>query len=260
MGNTVDTQVPGTYYALDTTGDTLTLYRYVVLAAEQLDYSVEACDQYEWHGNLYTSSIEVSDTTTAASGCPLMETLHLTVYYSEADTLVATACDSYDWNRSVYAETMMDSVVGTTANGCDSVNYLMLTINHSTIDTIVDSTVLGYYQWNDMYYTASGSYTQYFTTIDGCDSTVTLLLTIIESTEGIDGVDAAGIRVYPNPTNGWVYLSDQVLRVAVYDMVGRCVMEKESCKMLDLTALPAGIYTLYTITPMGESRLRMVKK
>ena len=260
MGNTVDTQVPGTYYALDTTGDTLTLYRYVVLAAEQLDYSVEACDQYEWHGNRYTSSIEVSDTTMAASGCPLMETLHLTVYYSEADTLVATACDSYDWNGNVYAETTMDSVVGTTAYGCDSVNYLMLTINHSTFDTILDSTKLGYYQWNDMYYTASGSYTQYFTTTEGCDSTVTLLLTIIESTEGIDGVDAAGIRVYPNPTNGWVYLSDQVLRVAVYDMVGRCVMEKESCKMLDLTALPAGIYTLYTLTPMGESRLRMVKK
>lgn len=260
MGDTVDTQLPGTYYALDTTGDTLTLYRYEVLATETVDDTVETCDQYSWHDNIYTASAEVSDTTVADNGCQRVERLHLTIYYSVADTLTDTACDSYSWNGRDYTESATDSVVGTTAQGCDSVSYLLLTIHHSVFDTIVDSVDLGVYQWNEETYTTSGAYTQYFTTTEGCDSTVTLLLTINEDSEGIGEAEQEGIRVYPSPTYGWIYLSERAERVAVYDMVGRRVMEARECEALDLTGLPSGVYTLWVKNERGEGRVRVVRK
>lgn len=211
LGDTVDTQVPGTYYALNTSHDTLTLHRYVVLATERPEYTMEACDQYSWHDSLYTASAEVIDTTVSDNGCPQVETLHLTIYYSVSDTIV-------------------DTVEG------------------------------GPYQWNEESYSVSGIYTQHLSTTKGCDSTVTLLLTIIEDPEGIDDAGYEGVRVYPSPTHGWIFLSKYAQNVVVYDMVGRRVLEAQECKSVDLTTLASGVYTMWLKTESGERRVRVVKQ
>ena len=96
-------------------------------------------------------------------------------------------------------------------------------VHYSAIDTIRVNTGSLNYTWNDTVYTESGTYQQVFQTVDGCDSTVILILTF-DGTEGIDDIASDGIYVYPNPTHGMLYLSQQVGEVMLYDMVGRMVM------------------------------------
>lgn len=211
MGDTIDTQVPGTYYALDRSGDTLTLHRYVVLDTVKPEYTIEACDQYSWHDSLYTVSTEVIDTTVSPNGCAQVETLHLTIYYSVSDTIV------------------------------------------DTIDG-------GPYQWNDEAYTTSGIYTQYLSTSRGCDSIVTLMLTINEVLGGINDAPFEGIRVYPSPTYGLIFLSERAQSIAVYDMIGRRVLEAEECQSIDLSKLASGVYTLWLKVEGKENIVRVIKR
>jgi hypothetical protein len=211
MGDTIDTQVPGTYYALDRSGDTLTLHRYVVLDTVKPEYTIEACDQYSWHDILYTVSTEVIDTTVTANGCTQVETLHLTIYYSVSDTIV-------------------DTVDG------------------------------GPYQWNEETYPVSGIYTQHLSTTKGCDSTVTLMLTINEVLGGIDDTPFKEIRVYPSPTYGLIFLSERAQSIAVYDMIGRRVLEAEECQSIDLSKLASGVYTLWLKVEGKENIVRVIKQ
>ena len=65
---------------------------------------------------------------------------------------------------------------------------------------------------------------------------------------GIEGADAASLRVYPNPTTGRLTVSLPVeTDVEVHDMMGRRLMAvhaRQGAVALDLTALPQGVYLL----------------
>ena len=145
--------------------------------AETAEFSVIACDSYEWNSQTYTTSGDYTQTFTNAEGCDSVVTLHLTVNYAETAEFSVIVCDSYEWNGQTYTSSGNYTQTFTNAEGCDSVVTLHLTVNYA--ETAEFSIIVcDSYEWNGQTYTTSGNYTQTFTNAEGCDSVVTLQLTV----------------------------------------------------------------------------------
>ncbi len=140
-----------------------------------------------------------------------------------------------------------------------SVNYLYVVLPENRV-TFAVTTQNSSYQWGDTLYTASGRYEQSFTAVNGCDSIVTLILTLNHEPEGIDNAEAVSVRAYPSPTTGMVTLSREAAVATVYDVNGRRLMTLKNARSLDLTALPAGVYTLRLQLSDGTATTRVVKQ
>ena len=125
--------------------------------SEREEYNVTACDQYEWHGEVYTESSDYEYRTTTADGCERVEILHLSINKSEHEEYTATACDQYEWNGQVYTESGDYEYRTTTDAGCERVEILHLTINHSEREEY-DVTACDQYEWHGQVYTESGDY------------------------------------------------------------------------------------------------------
>ena len=142
--------------------------------------TVVACDTYHWNGETYAESGEYVYTTTAATGCDSIVTLHLTINKSEHVEFSMTACDAYEWHGLTYTQSGDYTYNTTTAAGCERVEVLHLTINKSEhvefTETACDS-----YVWNGVTYTESGDYTYTTTTAAGCERVEVLHLTINKS-------------------------------------------------------------------------------
>ena len=143
------------------------------------DTTITVCDSYTWASDstTYTSSGTYINSHTDADGCPVTDTLHLTIRLGSTSTETVTACNSYTWNgRAFSASTDTATYHTTNAAGCDSTATLHLTINQcSTTET----TACDSYTWHGTAYTTSGTYTS---------GTDTLVLTINHSTTGTETV------------------------------------------------------------------------
>jgi len=156
---------------------------------------VEACDSFTWiDGVTYTDDNNSATwTLTNAAGCDSVVTLNLTILESSTGVDVITACDSHTWIDGVtYTESNNTAThVLTNAVGCDSVVTLDLTILESTtgVDVV---TACDSHTWIDgiTYTESNNTATHTLTNAVGCDSVVTLDLTILESTTGVDVVEA----------------------------------------------------------------------
>ncbi len=80
------------------------------------------------------------------------------------------------------------------------------------------------------------------------------------STEGIDGTEGTKLRLYPNPTTDMLHLDSDVDEALVYDVNGRLVATEKNTRLIDMTALPAGVYTLRLTLPTGSATCRVIKK
>lgn len=256
-GQTVNTDTPGSGSIVTQLANGIQLVAdYVVYPSSQAEQFVDACGSYWLEGTEYTTSGDVVLGGTNVYGCDSTTTFHLTIVSVIHNEENIAVCDSLQWNDVVYTSSadIIDSAISTA--GCDSITEVHLVVHYSAIDTIRVNTNDLNYTWNDSVYTESGTYQQVFQTVDGCDSTVILLLTFSGGTEGIDDIASVGISVYPNPTSGMLYLSQQVEEVMLYDMVGRMVMSRRDVKALDLGSLPPGVYTLR----VDERLFRIVRR
>ena len=147
--------------------------------SEHEEYYKTACDQYEWHGKVYTKSGEYEYHTTSEQGCERVEVLHLTINQTHYEETV-TSCDSYTWNGETYTESGEYTYTSTTVNGCERVEVLYLTIN-KTQYAEVSAIACDSYEWHGESYTESGEYNYTTTAANGCDSIITLHLTINRS-------------------------------------------------------------------------------
>ena len=68
------------------------------------------------------------------------------------------------------------------------------------------------------------------------------------------GIKKTEITIYPNPTTGSIYLSEQS-NITLSDLSGKLLLEEKNTKQLDLSALPAGMYFL----SFGENNLHTYK-
>lgn len=73
---------------------------------------------------------------------------------------------------------------------------------------------------------------------------------------GIDEFDNPS--VYPNPTNGLIYIDYEITNVEIYNIVGQLVKESKE-NVIDLSEQEAGSYILKVITPAGVVTKQIVK-
>ncbi len=140
---------------------------------------VEACDNYEWHGQTYTTSGIKEYQTTNSFGCDRLERLPLTIHQSENIELDGiTACDRYTWHGHEYTQSGV--IVFDTVNqyGCNVQYSLPLTINHGDTLNWEPVTECDSYIWYGQNITESGQYTHVSTTPEGCDRLERIYVTI----------------------------------------------------------------------------------
>jgi hypothetical protein len=151
----------------------------------------DECDSYTWttadggNGNVYTTSGDYTYNYNAAnSGCPSVNTLHLTIRNNTNQGYTVAQCNSYTWTDGSglnYTTSGNYTHNYNALNGCPSVDTLHLTINLPT-HTGYTETACDSLTWNGTKYTTSGNYTYDYNTAAGCASTDTLHLTINAST------------------------------------------------------------------------------
>ena len=79
--------------------------------------------------------------------------------------------------------------------------------------------------------------------------------------QGIDDVNANDVKLYPNPTNGNLYIEVEGLqKVEVIDAVGRVVMSQNNGNVVNMSNLANGIYTVRVMANGNTAVKKVVKK
>ena len=74
------------------------------------------------------------------------------------------------------------------------------------------------------------------------------------------GIDEFGNpSIYPNPTNGLIYIDYEITNVEIYNIVGQLVKETKE-NMIDLSEQQTGTYIVKVITPSGVVTKQIIKK
>lgn len=169
---------------------------------QNTEFSITACQSYNWNGTEYSESGDYEQTFKSIHGCDSIVTMHLTIADKYLIDIEETTCDSYTWNEQVITESGDYERTFVSTTGCDSIVTLHLTINQSAFaETTI--TACDIYEWQGETYTESGDYTRVFSTLQGCDSTLMLHLTI-ESISQITGIDGnTDVDSYLTPTSDY---------------------------------------------------------
>ena len=214
---------------------------------------------FVFNGDTVNTSIPATGTLVANSETDGVTVLDYAVRPPVHVDTVMTVCDSLRCGELLFTESGHAEFTIVTSYGCDSSVTLDLTVNHSFHDTTEATVTDDIFQWRDTVYYVSGVYNDSYMTVEGCDSVYTLVLTVHRN-EGIDETVAEQVKVYPNPTTGQVYFSDEAVEVLVYDASGRMLQCRQHTRQVDLTALPAGLYTLHLSLPTGTATCRIIKR
>lgn len=79
--------------------------------------------------------------------------------------------------------------------------------------------------------------------------------------QGINDVNAANVKLYPNPTTGNLYIEVEGLqKVEVIDAVGRVVMSQNNGNVINMSNLANGIYTVRVMANGNTAVKKVVKK
>lgn len=78
---------------------------------------------------------------------------------------------------------------------------------------------------------------------------------------GIDNRSQANVNIYPNPTEGRIAIeAEQVVSTDVYNAMGQLVATFGATNQIDITNMPAGVYTLRVRTQNGTATQQVVRK
>ena len=78
---------------------------------------------------------------------------------------------------------------------------------------------------------------------------------------GIDDLNQLDISIYPNPTSDTVYInsSSSQLKVVVFDILGKQVLNKPNTNSVDVSSLSKGVYFIKVSDGINSSTKRFVK-
>ena len=81
-------------------------------------------------------------------------------------------------------------------------------------------------------------------------------------TAGVDDQNQLDISIYPNPTSDIVYIDGNYtqLKVVVYDILGKQVMNKSITNSIDISQLEKGVYILQLSDGAKLTTQRIIKK
>lgn len=156
-----------------------------------LVHELEACVEFEFDGDIITTSGVYNGSFTTLAGCDSLVTLNLTILEPTSSAILETVCDSYDFLGSTLTSSGIYNQVIANSVGCDSLITLDLTILNSSISEETVQTCEPY-AWNGTTYSVSGTYETLLTNTVGCDSTATLHLTINQTIETVLNEMACG--------------------------------------------------------------------
>ncbi len=213
----------------------------------------------------YSVSGVYNDTTLSSRGCDSIHTLTLTVRGLNSDTLNLAICVGDSYNGHSTTGTYQDTFPA--ANGCDSIQVLYLSVDPFPVVPVISasSNVLSVpntfasYQWyldggllagdttETLITIANGNYTIVVTNAIGCaDTSAVVNVTGI----GINEVASSfSVGLYPNPTNGTVYLSIKGANQAdfnLYNSLGQMLQAGSiiSSGTIDMQQYYNGVYYL----------------
>ncbi|SFT35721.1 Por secretion system C-terminal sorting domain-containing protein [Lishizhenia tianjinensis] len=245
---------------------------------------IAACNDFDWNGTNYTTTGTYTWTGTNAAGCDSTATLDLTILQPTSSSEVISACNEFDWNGTNYTTTGTYTWTGTNAAGCDSIVTLDLTINPVPDLTVTnnDPTLIANqnnatYQWLDCdngMVEVSGATSQDFipnnngnyAVIVEYNSCVDTSLCYTIQTIGLEELSLESIQVYPNPSEGILFLSSQQtlinVTIEILDATGKVVQNHhfETLKNQELL-LPnnAGVYFIKISQTESQKVFRIVK-
>ena len=77
----------------------------------------------------------------------------------------------------------------------------------------------------------------------------------------IDDVSSLGIVVYPNPTQNILVIETRLqIKVEVYNLLGKLLIEEKNSKRLDLSNLSNGLYNLSIIYDNKRYSKQIIKQ
>ncbi len=249
--------------------DSLVSLHLEILAPQTLTDVIEACGTYTWiDGNEYTSSNNTAlfiEENAADNGCDLIHALDLTILEAAIGEDFVQSCEPITWiDGEVYTESNNSAsylLAGAASNGCDSLVNLNLEIYEEAIGTEIVSACESY-EWIDgnIYdeNNNSASVVLVGASSTGCDSTVFLDLTILESSEGVDLVEACEPYTW---IDGIEYTENN--NTASFVLEGAAENGCDSIAYLDLTFILDGLDLLIgngslTISGAEESTYQWV--
>jgi len=145
--------------------------------------SVTACDNFEWYGNVYSTSGTYFKNLNTVNGCDSLVTLNLVINNSYNSDTLAIACDTFIWYGTTYTLSGMPTYGYNTENGCDSIITLNLSIENSNY-LGEDVWACETFTWIDgITYTQDTTVSLYYTNSVGCDSVHTMHLDILQNSQ-----------------------------------------------------------------------------
>lgn len=235
--------------------------------------TISTCNDYISPSGKYvwTSSNTYKDTLISFAGCDSILTINLTINTDKSSTITVNSCTDYLspsgkylWtNNGTYKDTVLSK------SGCDSFMTINLTI--TTLDlsvnmsgnTLTANMAGASYQWLDCNNTnnpignatnkiftpnVNGSYSVKIT-LNGCSDTSTCY-TI--TTASIESNTIKGVKIYPNPSSGLVFINTQEFlenaKIKVMDITGKLLLELNNQNgndfTIDLSSLSSSIYII----------------
>ena len=207
-GENVNTSTEGTQYLVEelTNGEGNLLELNVVGTIESAPITAEACGNYTWNGNSYTSSGTYTYSSTSVAGCDSVATLNLTIKDNYTITYLANGgtgtmaaqevCSGETANLTTNSfSNGTSNFLGwaTTADGevvyadgaevtvtANMTLYAVWSISCTDVTENISETACDSYTWYGTTYTTSGTYNKTLAGVvaGGCDSILTLNLTI----------------------------------------------------------------------------------
>lgn len=105
-----------------------------------------------------------------------------------------------------------------------------------------------------------GTYTVIQQVSNSC-FTDTLSFTINLTTVGINDDSRDEIQIYPNPSDGLVYITGAANSIAnLYDLNGRLLKSEKINTELHFEEMPASVYILEIVTPNGRIRKKLIRE
>ncbi|MDY8138020.1 T9SS type A sorting domain-containing protein [Aquimarina sp. 2201CG5-10] len=107
---------------------------------------------------------------------------------------------------------------------------------------------------------AQGNHTITLTITDDNGNDAEYMFTVtVSPILAIEDNTIEGLSIYPNPTNGKVFITLDVNEVKVYDITGQQVLQTND-KEFDMSQLESGVYFAHIFTNQGNDALRIIKQ
>ena len=136
--------------------------------------------------------------------------------------------------------------------------YFFKNENYQEINKHINGDAIDSFIFNNAILTQSGTYYDTLIGSNDCDSIITLNLTL-EFT-GLSIQDFNDIKIYPNPTNGLIFIEcSNFERAEITDLCGKKIMSLKS-KEIDLSELASGFYCLKIINTMLQEHTETIIK